>query len=184
MTVTDLDNGKIKIALTDKEVLTCFGSYGRLYAMSDNTKIVFESILEGILRSRGFSLKSELLIQVKAKENNGCVIIISPAENRPRRTKNEYLFIFENSESLASGIAFLYKSKPTRNLQSDLYKCESDYRLILYSPDFKPAFLVLKEYCKQKAIKPFETDYTKEHGKLLIEKYAVKTFGAAFFKEI
>ena len=149
--------------------------------MSDNVKPTFENILERVLISRGLSIKQELLIQVKAKENNGCVIIICPVSNR---TKNEYLFIFDNSKKLTDGILFLFRNKSTRNLQSKLYKTENDYRLIIYSRDSKPNFLTLKEYCTPRPIKPFETDYTKEHGKLLIEKNAIKTFGSAFFKEI
>lgn len=181
MTVTDLDKGKIKIILTDKEIITLFGTYQRFYAMSDSIKPTFESILERVLISRGFSLNQELLIKVKAKENNGCVIIISPVSNR---TKNEYLFIFENSEKLTNGILFLFRNKSTRNLESELFKTENDYRLIIYSRENNPIFLNLKEYCIPRRVKPFETDYTKEHGKLLIAQKAVKTFGSAFFKGI
>ncbi len=183
MTVTDLDKGKIKITLTDKEIIALFGTYQRFYAMSDNVKPTFENILERVLISRGLSLREELLIQVKAKENKGCVIIISPISNRTKN-KNEYLFIFENSENLTKGILFLFRNKTTRNLQSKLYKTENDYRLIIYSRDSNPSFLTLKEYCNPRPVKPFETDYTKEHGKLLIAKNAVRTFGNIFFKEI
>lgn len=181
MTVTDLNKGRIKITLTDKEIITLFGTYQRFYAMSDSIKPTFENILERVLISRGLSLNQELLINVKAKENNGCVIIISPVSNR---AKNEYLFIFENSEKLIEGILFLFRNKSTRNIQSKLFKTENDYRLIIYSCENSPIFLNLKEYCVSRKIKPFETDYTKEHGKLLISKTAVKTFGSAFFKGI
>lgn len=179
MTVTDLNKGRIKITLTDKEIITLFGTYQRFYDMSDNIKPTFENILERVLISRGLSLSQELLIKVKAKENNGCVIIISPASNR---VKNEYLFIFENSEKLIDGILFLFRNKSTCNIQSQLFKTESDYRLIIYSCENNPVFLSLKEYCVPRKIKPFEADYTKEHGKLLIQEKAVKIFGSAFLK--
>lgn len=179
MTVTDLDKGRIKISLTDKEIITLFGTYQRFYDMGDSIKPTFENILERVLISRGLSLKQELLIQVKAKENNGCVIIISPIRSSG---KKEYLFIFENTKKLTEGMLFLFRNKSTRNIESKLFKTENDYRLIISSRDNNPCFLTLKEYCNPRPIKPFETDYTKEHGKLLIGKHAVKTFGNAFFK--
>ena len=46
MTVTDLDKGKIKITLMDKEILALFGTYGRFYSMDENVKPIFEKILE------------------------------------------------------------------------------------------------------------------------------------------
>ena len=57
MTVTDLDKGKIKITLMDKEILALFGTYGRFYSMDENVKPIFERILEKVLFSRGLSLK-------------------------------------------------------------------------------------------------------------------------------
>lgn len=182
MTVTDLDKGKIKVTLNDQEILAIFGTYQRLYAMSDSIKPKLEKILEKVLSSRGLSVKEEFLIQIKAKQNAGCIILISPIESRPRI--KEYLFVFENSEKLLQGILFLFRNSKTRSLQSKLYKTQNDYRLIIYSKSDSPYFLTLKEYCKQSNNSPFQTEYTKEHGKLLIAKSAIKTLGSTFFKEL
>lgn len=182
MTVTDLEKGKIKITLNDKEIIALFGTYQRLYAMNDNIKPTFERILEKVLLSRGLSLREELLIQIKAKQNVGCVILISPVAQT--ECKKEYLFIFENSHTLTDGMLFLFRNKTTRTLQSKLYKTHNDYRLIIYSKNESPYFLTLKEYCNQSTTSPFQCEYTKEHGKLLIGKNAISTFGKYFFKEI
>lgn len=182
MTVTDLEKGKIKIFLNDKEIIALFGTYQRLYTMNDSINPTFEKILEKVLLSRGLSLKEELLIQIKAKQNVGCIILISPIE-QPNH-KKEYLFIFENSHTLSDGMLFLFRNKRTRTLQSKLYKTHNDYRLIIYSKNENPYFLTLKEYCKANCNSPFACDYTKEHGKLLIAKNAITTFGKYFFKEI
>ena len=181
MTVTDLEKGKIKITLTDKEIIAIFGTYQRLYTMNEAVKPTFERILEKVLLSRGLSLKEELLIQIKAKQNMGCVILISKTAENNR--KKEYVFIFENSHTLTDGMLFLFRNKTTRTLQSKLYKTNSDYRLIIYSKSENPYFLTLKEYCKQSLNSPFQSEYTKEHGKLLINKNAISTFGKYFFKE-
>jgi negative regulator of genetic competence, sporulation and motility len=182
MTVTDLEKGKIKITLNDKEIVALFGTYQRLYAMTDSIKPTFERILEKVLLSRGLSLKEELLIQIKAKPNAGCTILISRITELNR--KKEYLFIFENSHTLTEGMLFLFRNKNTRALQSKLYKTCNDYRLIIYSKNESPYFLTLKEYCKKSPYSPFSCEYTKEHGKLLITKNAISTFGKYFFKEI
>lgn len=181
MTVTDLEKGKIKITLNDKEIIAIFGTYQRLYAMNETVKPTFERILEKVLLSRGLSLKEELLIQIKAKQNVGCVILISALTES--KHKKEYIFIFENSKTLTDGMLFLFRNKVTRNLQSKLYKTDNDYRLIIYSKSDSPYFLTLKEYCKSPN-SLFANEYTKEHGKVLIEKNAISTFGKYFFKEI
>lgn len=181
MTVTDLEKGKIKIILNDKEIIALFGTYQRLYTMPDSIKPTFEKILEKVLLSRGLSLKEELLIQIKAKQNVGCIILITP--NKSNR-KKEYLFIFENSHTLVDGMQFLFRNNDTCHLQSKLYKTYNEYRLIIYSKNEIPQFLTLKEYCKQSSNSFFECEYTKEHGKLLIPKNAILTFGKYFFKEI
>ncbi len=182
MTVTDLEKGKIKIILNNKEIIALFGTYQRLYAMTDSTKPTFERILEKVLLSRGLSLNEELLIQIKAKQNVGCVILISPIKQP--NSKKEYLFIFENSHTLTDGMLFLFRNKNTCHLQSKLYKTYNEYRLIIYSKNENPQFLTLKEYCKQSYNSLFECEYTKEHGKLLIARNAISTFGKYFFKEI
>lgn len=183
MTVTDLDKGKIKITLDDREIIAIFGTYQKLYTMSDSIKPKFEKILEKVLLSRGLSLKDEFLIQVKAKQNVGCVILISPKENRTQKPK-EHHFIFENSEALIQGILFLFRNSKTKNLQSKLYKMQSGYCLIIYTKSENPYLLTLNEYCKKKTASPFITEHLKEHGKLLIGKGAIKTLGNYFFKEI
>ncbi len=182
MTVTDLEKGKIKITLNDKEIIAIFGTYQRLYAMNEVVKPTFERILEKVLLSRGLSLKEELLIQIKAKQNVGCIILISQVAELNR--KKEYLFIFENSHTLTDGMLFLFRNKNTRTLQSKLYKTSNDYRLIIYSKNESPYFLTLKEYCKESLYSPFSCEYTKEHGKILIAKNAISTFGKYFFKGI
>ncbi len=107
-------------------------------------------------------------------------ISVSKQNNKRYKNTREYLFIFDNSESLTEGILFLYRLK--LNLKSMLYKTESDYRLILRSSKFIPCFITLCEYCQRRG-KPLETEYTKEHAFLLISKNAIETYGKCFFRE-
>ncbi len=103
-----------------------------------------------------------------------------PQKSTQYKNAREYLFVFQTSEALTLGILFLYRIKPY--FKSSLYKTENDYRLIISSKYFFPCFLTLSEFCTRWSCNNIETAYTKEYGKLLIKKYAVKTFGKCFSK--
>ncbi len=92
--------------------------------------------------------------------------------------KKEYQFIFEDCESLISGILFLYRLKIP--LESSLYKTENDYRLIIAAKRFKSCFLTLREYCIGFSKNRFEAEFTKEHAKLLLKNNVIKVFGSNF----
>ena len=100
--------------------------------------------------------------------------------NRNKEIK-DYLFIFKDCETLTAGILFLYRLN--LNFESKLYKTEGEYRLIITSLGFKPCFLTLGEYCLRQSKSVFEVEFTKEHGKPLILKNAIRTYGRYFFKE-
>ncbi len=103
-------------------------------------------------------------------------------KNRHRNETREYLFIFTDFETLTSGILFLYQLK--RCFKSVLYKTEKEYCLIITTNSVKPFFLTLNEYCRHSSRNIFEIAHTKEYGKLLIQKNAIKTFGKYFFKDL
>ncbi len=102
-------------------------------------------------------------------------------KNKRHKDTSEYLFVFNDCETLTLGILFLYRLKI--NFKSILYKTENDYRLIISSRTFKPCFMTLGEYCIHTSKNIFETEYTKEHGKLLIGNNAIRTFGKYFSKD-
>lgn len=106
-------------------------------------------------------------------------VSITNKKNKRYKLMREYLFIFDNSESMTQGILYLYRLKI--NLKSVLYKTEQDYRLIISASSFKPYLITLCEFCKRRGT-PIETEITKEYGKVLIEKNAIKTYGKCFFK--
>lgn len=182
MTVSNIEGDKIKIVLSDVEVINYFGTYDELYSMTGSIKSAFRILLQKVLSSRGISFDEEMLVKIRAKKYSGCVIIISPLKNNNKKTPKEYLYSFKNAEELTKGIEFLYNINP--NIKSSLYKTENDYRLILFSKNYKPYFLTLNEFSINYSESPYEIAATTEHGKLLISKNAVKTYGNYFFKGI
>jgi len=97
-----------------------------------------------------------------------------------RNETREYLFIFGDCDTLTAGILFLYRLK--HGFKSTLYKTDGEYCLIITSNGFKPYFLTLNEFCRRSSKNIFEIEHIKEHGKPLILKNAVKTYGKYFFK--
>lgn len=107
-------------------------------------------------------------------------VSVEPHNNRQYKKLNEYLFIFENSENMISGILFLYRLNI--NNKCMIYKTETDYRLIIKSKNLKPCFITLYEFCKQKSRTIFDIEFTKEYGKLLLSENTIKTIGKYFSK--
>lgn len=108
-------------------------------------------------------------------------VSIDPNKKWRYKPTREHLFIFPDSESMISSILFLYRHK--FNFNSMLYKTENDYRLIIKCKRFEACLLSLNEFCKRHSSNVIETAFTKEYGKLLISKNAIKTIGKYFFKE-
>lgn len=103
-------------------------------------------------------------------------------KNNRYKSNSDYLYIFEDSESLNSALLFLYRTK--KGFKSSLYKTEKDFRLIITSYEFFPYLLTLNEYCQSQSKNIIDIELTREHAKALIEKNAVRTYAKYFFKGI
>lgn len=178
MTVYNHKSGKIKISLTNVEVLTCFGSYERLFSMSKSIKSAIKALLFDIAIKENIQEFEKIKIDVKAKKNMGCIIIVTLSK---RSVKKYYIFDFLGSENLTKAILLLYKNRSSKNINSTLYKMQNFYRLVIFS-QFKPIFIQLDEFCFRKSENPIENAYSEEYGKPLIKDTAVQTY-ARFFKD-
>lgn len=178
MTIFKPKANKIKISLTNIEVLSCFGSYERLFTMSKPIKEAIKALLFDIALKEDIINFKKVKIDVKAKKNMGCVIIVNLYK---KELKKYYIFDFLNSENLTKAVLLLYKNRATKNINSTLYKMPNFFRLIIYS-EFKPNFTLLNEFCFRKSENLFEKAYSEEYGKVLIENFAIRTY-AQFFKD-
>ena len=97
---------------------------------------------------------------------------------RPKLT--ERMYEFTESEALTQCIVTLYRKEKYRNLESSLYKMPDCYRLIIKSSKNCESQLRTNEFCQQQSSSPVLIGVTKEYGKALIEKKAIKIFGKAF----
>jgi len=77
----------------------------------------------------------------------------------------------------------LYGQKDLRNLESSLYKMSGGYRLIVKTSENTQRLFIINEFSSRKSDSRTVVEYTREHGRLLIENNAIEKYGSAFFKE-
>lgn len=182
MTVYKADRNKIKIALSDSEVIAFFGSYKRITDMSGSTRLTVALILKESLSDYAEELSDDLLIEIRARENSGCIITVSQTENRRQKTEKTYYCLdFADFHDLADGAARLYLSRKPKG-KSSLYRISGIYRLILLCENSADLFF-MNEYCVSLESSVLKSAYTEEHGELLIKDNAVSVLGRAFSKE-
>ena len=97
---------------------------------------------------------------------------------RPKLT--ERMYEFSDSEALTQCIVTIYRKENYRNLESSLYKMPDCYRLIIKSAKNYENLFCTNEFCQQQSSSTVLIGVTKEYGKALIEKKAIRTFGKAF----
>lgn len=181
MTVYKADRNKIKIALSDSEVLAFFGSYKKITDMSGSTRLTVALILKESLSDYAEELNDELLVEIRARESAGCIITVSSAENRRQRNEKAfYCLDFADFTALTDGVTRLYLNKKSRG-NSSLYRISQIYRLIISCENSNDLFF-MNEYCLSIENSVLKSAYTEEHGELLIKGNAVELIGSTFSK--
>ena len=82
MTVYRADRNKIKISLTDNEVLAFFGTYERINDMNAGTRLTVALLLREGLSDYPDEFDGDILVEIRARESAGCTITVSPAEEK------------------------------------------------------------------------------------------------------
>ncbi len=178
MTVYKIGRKKLKITLTDSEVISFFGTYRGLDSVNNEARLAVGLLLKKSLSEYDTELDGRLLVEIRARENAGCVITVSSAESSRRNLKGStIMFEFADTAALIGGAVRLYKSRFFEG--SSLYKMPHTYRLIVTARGERD-FYFMNEFCLRKSDSDIEAAYTKEHGRLICEKNAVQRLGRAF----
>ncbi len=179
MLVSEINPHKLKIVLTDTEVICCFCSYEKLLSMSEGTKLLIKALLRDIAKEHSLTNCERLSAKIHAGKNFGCVIILTGSDSGKKT--NLYTVEFTDSESLIKAAFYLKSAKRSLN-RSRLYRTDNAYRLLIESEREKDYFLTLHEFCKRFYTERIHYEYTKEYGKLVIGEKAVSKIAGCFIK--
>lgn len=182
MTVYRADRNKIKISLTDNEVLAFFGTYERITDMNAGTRLTVALLLKEGLEDYPDEFDGDILVEIRARESAGCTITVSPAEKKRKSGKYYVCFDFADSSSMIDAVSRLYLSRKVRG-ESSLYLISGIYRLIISCGSAKDLFF-MNEYCIRSDSSAEICAFTEEHGKPIVKNNAVSVIGRAFTKEL
>lgn len=185
MQVIKYETAKIKILLSDTEVMCCFGSYENLSTMDAKIKSYLNALIRDIIyENSNLFNKKKAKVRIKIARENGCEILIFPIGSIENMKEQETVFEFSNSENLTLAILHLYKSKAYTLYKSSLYKVSGGYRLIVKNKNGKTHHLQINEFYRFKSEDFLVVAETKEYGKQLIKDSAIEQYGKAFAKRI
>ena len=173
MRVDCIGKNKIKILLSEEEVLRLFGGYDMIDYSSPRSKATLNAILTSALPDEMLPLDcNQVLIEIRA-ESNGCAIYFTKVykngkKGEQKRLKSQNLaFTFSNSEDL---ICFICRTLPKDIISSEIFSITKKYILILTLGDTSPIDMYyLKEFCKEIITDEFAIAHIREYGKFICQ---------------
>lgn len=182
MQISEISGNKIKITLTDTEVLCCFSSYQKLFSMSAKTKNTIKILIGDIIYSHyGILGCDKICAEIRGKENTGCVIILS-CEAEIKNCK-DYILCFKNSEEMIKSSLMLNRLLKKQRTFSSLYKNEKQYFLIINTLLDKKTLSKIREFFNIQC-DTVKSEYIKEYCNLITEQNAIKKISLAFSKRL
>lgn len=171
MTVYEIHKNRLKIKLSDTEVLALFGSYTKLFEMKKETKILISLLLKDILAKRNKGFKNgKISADLKVIKNFGCEIYIFCSEEPKSQAA---VFEFKSFENLIGGIKVLKETET----ESSLYKYNNCYYLIA---DNGISDFPINDFYSFRTESYVFLEKVKEYGKMIIKENAVKLLAETF----
>lgn len=178
MRISEVDDNRVKIILSDTEVLCCFTSYDKLLKMDNTTKIIIKALLREITENRFKNKWKDISVNIRAKLNQGCIIFVT--QNKDENNEKICVLEFNNSENLIKTAIFLNNQNEFIITQNSLFLIQDNYRIIFEYQEIKNNIFVLNEFCDKIYQDKINQQYTYEYGKLLIKDNAIMKISNVF----
>ncbi len=180
MTVYEIDKNKIKISLTDTEVLCCFGTYEKLLKADKKIKPAIEALVRDIVAQYSeFFGGKKLIAKISVHKTKGCDITIYTPKHYRVLAKKEYTLVFSNFENLVRAASLLYRKDALRYSASSLYKLKNDFHLLIKASNQNAIFPV-NEFWSSFSASHIRAEFTKEYATPILLDNAILQLGKYF----
>lgn len=166
MQVKRIQNGALRILISDRELARFGASFSSLREKDPRTQHIIRQILSAVCAK--VDLPFETILSVEAAPiNGGCLLLITPRAAPPARGEDIYIFALKDGNALLSLAAgYRQHAVPDEDLlASSLFAWEGGYRLILYCTRLSPAVeAVLGEFAEPAGAGLVQAARIAEHG--------------------
>lgn len=166
MQVKRIQNGVLRILISDRELGRLGASFSSLREKDPHTRRVIGQILTAVCSKVDLPFDTILSIEA-APVDGGCLLLVTPRTAPPERGEDIYIFSFQDGNALLSFAAGVSQTDLPADeiLSSSLFLWEGGYRLILYCtalPDNAAA--ILGEFTEPVGTGLIEATRTAEYG--------------------
>ncbi|MDD2361718.1 MAG: adaptor protein MecA [Oscillospiraceae bacterium] len=183
MKIDLLDNGCLKILLTEEDLRDYNLSFEDLDYNNENTRTALHHILDTARREIGFDLSVSLVIEA-IPVDGGCLLLLTPTGGkrhvRMKRVVGPYIFELDDVDTVLHLAKSVGGNTPPM-FGSSLYRFDKRYRLIIYpgAPLSREMGNLFHEFGRPAGEGDIAAAYTAEHGESIAVGDALGQLSAA-----
>lgn len=163
-----LENGSLKILLTEDDLRDLNLTFENLDYNNENTREALHHLLEIARQETGFDSTGSLVIEALPVDG-GCLLLLTPTSGkrhvRMKRVVGPYIYELDDADDVLNLARSIGDHTPSM-IGSSLYRFGGHYRLILYpgSPLPREMGYLLHEFAHAAGEGDAAAAYTAEHG--------------------
>ena len=181
-----LENGCLKILLTEEDLRDFHLTFEDLDYNNDSTRSALQQLLETARRETGFDASGNLIIEALPADG-GCLLLLTPAGGkrhvRMKRVVGPYIFELDDVDTVLHLAKSVGGNTPPM-FGSSLYRFNKRYRLVLSpgAPLSREMGNLLCEFAHPAGEGDAAAAYTAEHGESIAVGDALNRICAAMYK--
>ena len=187
MKVTSHQGGKIKVLLTKEDLSQLGLSFSAIDCSDPDTRLLLKAVYKLAALNTGEICSRRLLIEAYPHPSGGGILYFTPLQERGKTKrlrlksyKKEapcFNYVFSEGDPLMKAIDTLYRNPESRDLPSEVYDVEGVFLLIVYPCSPLPVLQEIKEFSGDFFQGDRTVKNTREHGKALTGKNAIREIG-------